>query len=166
MADPQPAPVRRWLVRVAMTVAHRLLTLRWFITRPRTFGVRAIVLSPDGAIVLLSHSYVPGWYLPGGGRDPDEDPQAAILRELREEIGLEDYRAIRHLGHYEHRPSHKRDRLDLFLVEGARYRWRRSLEIDEVREFDPCALPADISARSRADIDQWLAAADRLPQGS
>jgi 8-oxo-dGTP pyrophosphatase MutT (NUDIX family) len=146
-----------------MTLAHRLLVLRWFVTRPRTLGVRAIVLSTEGAIVLLRHSYVPGWYLPGGGRASDEDPQAAVLRELREEIGLEDYRAIRHLGHYEHRPTFKRDRLELFLVEGARYRWQPSLEIEEVREFDPQALPEDLSVRSRADISLWLAARGQPP---
>jgi 8-oxo-dGTP pyrophosphatase MutT (NUDIX family) len=153
--------MKRWLLRAAMTTAHRLLAIRWFITRPRTFGVRAIVLTPAGSIVLLHHSYVRGWYLPGGGREKGEDPETAILRELREEIGLEDYATIRHLGHYEHRPNYKRDRLDLFLVEGARYRWARSFEIDDVREFDPRALPADISTRSRADVEQWLTAADR-----
>jgi 8-oxo-dGTP pyrophosphatase MutT (NUDIX family) len=162
MADQRSGPVRRWLVRAAVTLAHRLLVLRWFITRPRTFGVRAIVLTPERRIVLLRHSYVRGWYLPGGGRARDEDPKAAILRELREEIGLEDHRTIRHIGHYEHRPHHKRDRLDLFLIDGARYRWTPSLEIEEVGAFDPRALPADVSAGSDADISQWLAAEARL----
>lgn len=143
-----------------MTLAHRLMMLRWFITRPRTHGVRAIVFTPEGEIVLLRHSYVRGWYLPGGGREAGEEPETAILRELREEIGLEEHRALRHLGQYEHRPTFKRDRLDLFLVEGARYCWAPSFEIEEVRAFDPHALPADISARSRADIGQWLGAAD------
>jgi 8-oxo-dGTP pyrophosphatase MutT (NUDIX family) len=158
MADRRYGPVRRWLVRAAMTLAHRLLVMRWFVTRPRTFGVRAIALTPQGRIILIRHSYVRGWYLPGGGRARDEDPEAAMLRELREEIGLEAHDRIRHLGRYEHRPNHKRDRLDLFLIEGARYRWRPSLEIDAVGEFDPRALPDDISARSRADISRWLAA--------
>lgn len=159
MADQRSGLVRLWLVRVGMTLAHRLMMLRWFVTRPRTTGVRAIVLTPQGKVVLLRHSYVRGWYLPGGGREPGEDPQTAILRELREEIGLEDYRGIRHLDRYEHRPTYKRDSLDLFLVEDARYRWKPSLEIEEIGEFDPRALPGDVSARSRADIGQWLAAA-------
>lgn len=139
-----------------MTLAHRLMMLRWFVTRPRTNGVRAIVLTPRGEVVLLRHSYVRGWYLPGGGRNPGEDPETAILRELREEIGLENYRAMRHLAHYEHRPTFKHDHLDLFLVEGAHYRWVPSLEIEDVRSFDPRALPQDISARSQADISHWL----------
>src|ERR1700753_2854844 len=104
MAEQGYGPIRRWLVRAAMTRAHRLLVMRWFVTRPRTFGVRAIVLTPEGRIVLIQHSYIRGWYLPGGGRARDEDAKDAILRELHEEIGLEDYRAVRHIGHYEHRP--------------------------------------------------------------
>jgi 8-oxo-dGTP pyrophosphatase MutT (NUDIX family) len=166
MADGRSGVLKHWLRRAVMTGAHRLLQLRWFVTRPRTFGVRAIALSPEGRIVLIRHSYVRGWYLPGGGRAPDENPEAAILRELGEEIGLEDHDAIRHLGQYEHRPTFKRDRLDLFLVEGARYRWTPSLEIEEVGEFDPRTLPADLSARSRADISQWLTAADPSPPQS
>src|ERR1700712_4944105 len=105
MVDQRSGLVRRWLVRAGMTLAHRLMVLRWFVTRPRTSGVRAIVLTPEGWIVLIRHSYVRGWYLPGGGREAGEDPQTAILRELHEEIGLEDYRAIRHLDRYEHRPT-------------------------------------------------------------
>lgn len=164
MADQSYGPVRRWLVRAAMTLTHRLLVMRWFVTRPRTFGVRAIVLTAEGRIVLIRHSYIRGWYLPGGGRGRDEAPQAAMLRELHEEIGLEGHGRIRHLGCYEHRPNHKRDRLDIFLVEGARYRWRPSLEIEEVGEFDPRALPDEISARSYADVTRWLTA-DMSPEG-
>jgi 8-oxo-dGTP pyrophosphatase MutT (NUDIX family) len=166
MADQRSGFVRRWLVRAGMTFAHRLMMLHWFVTRPRTFGVRAIVLTPAGNVVLLRHSYIRGWYLPGGGRAANEEPEAAILRELREEIGLVDYRGIRHLHHYEHSPTFKRDQLDLFIIEGARYRWTPSLEIEEVSEFDPRALPADIAARSRSDIGWWLATGEPVPPGS
>ena len=142
-----------------MTAAYRLLQIRWFLTRPRTFGVRAIVVTPENTVVMLRHSYVRGWYLPGGGLGPGEDPRTAILRELREEIGLEDFGAIRQLWSYEHRPDYKHDRVDVFLVEGARYRWVPSIEIEDVRAFDPRTLPADTSERTLLEIREWLGSA-------
>ena len=44
--------------------------------------------------MLLFHLTEPGepayWYLPGGGLEPGEDAHAAVVRELREEAGIED----------------------------------------------------------------------------
>src|ERR1700759_5383523 len=42
----------------------------------------------DGKILLARHSYVSGWLLPGGGVERGEPPELAIMRELKEEIGL------------------------------------------------------------------------------
>jgi 8-oxo-dGTP diphosphatase len=48
----------------------------------------------EGARVLLSQrkrgSHLEGlWELPGGKVEPGEDPRAALVRELREELGIE-----------------------------------------------------------------------------
>lgn len=56
---------------------------------PVTFGVNAIVEDGEGRVLLVKQSYTRGWLLPGGGVGLGEDPVKAILRELREEIGLE-----------------------------------------------------------------------------
>ena len=54
-------------------------------------GVAAVILDDSGRVLLVEHSYHPRfpWGLPGGWIGDDEDPAAAIIRELREELQLE-----------------------------------------------------------------------------
>jgi len=39
-------------------------------------------------VVLVGQSYAAGWHLPGGGVQRGEPPTKAVLRELKEELGL------------------------------------------------------------------------------
>ena len=69
----------------------RLPYLVYSRARPRyTLGVAAVVFNDQGEALLVEHAYHPrfAWGLPGGWVDADEDPAAAILRELREELAL------------------------------------------------------------------------------
>ena len=61
-------------------------------------GVAAVILTTDG--VLLQRRDDNGkWGLPGGGVEPGESVSVAIVREVREETGLE-VRPLRLIGVY------------------------------------------------------------------
>lgn len=118
----------------------------WFFARPRTQGVHAIPLTPEGRLILVTLSYAKGWRLPGGGRKADEEPVAAILRELREEIGLTAFEAIDPVCDFEHRPDFRRGQATLFIVRGVRFEPHWSLEVRDVEAFDLSELPTETAA--------------------
>jgi ADP-ribose pyrophosphatase YjhB (NUDIX family) len=58
------------------------------LTRAKTLGVRVLVQDEQGRVLLVRHTYLDGWYLPGGGVDARETLESAAIRELAEETGL------------------------------------------------------------------------------
>lgn len=130
-------------------------TIGWFVTRPQTRGVRAIALTPEGQVVLVRHSYLEGWHLPGGGHEPGETAEQAVLRELREEIGMVSHGPVRLLGTLQHRPNFRRDTVTLAVVEQVAFTFRPSLEIVEAAAFAPDALPPGITAGTGRRLAEW-----------
>jgi 8-oxo-dGTP pyrophosphatase MutT (NUDIX family) len=142
-------------LRIAATAAHSVLRLNWLMRRPRTFGAHALALTPERKVVLVRLRYAPGWRLPGGGREENEDPRDAVLRELREEIGMTSHGNVRLADELEQQPYFKRDLASLLIVEDVRYsppRW--SWEVERIMEAPIDHLPADM-APVAAD---WIAA--------
>ena len=55
---------------------------------PYRLNVGAVLFGPDGRVFVGKRiGIISAWQLPQGGIDVDEDPRAAVLRELLEEIG-------------------------------------------------------------------------------
>jgi 8-oxo-dGTP diphosphatase len=60
------------------------------IGRRSRLGAAAVIFHPDGRLLLVRHSYGRrNWELPGGGRQANESAEQAVLREVREEVGVE-----------------------------------------------------------------------------
>ena len=136
------------------TLAYALQRVRkalWKVTG-RPAGAHALPITPEGRLVLVRLTYASGWRLPGGGLKRGEAPEAGVLRELREEIGMEGFDRILRVGGTGEDPALGA----LFIVRGVVYRPRRSLEIERVEEFEPDALPAGATARTRRWVGQIL----------
>ena len=142
------------ILRLLLTALHGLLKLAWFVRQPRTFGAHALALTPDDKVVLVKLRYAPGWRLPGGGRAEHEDPRDAVLRELREEIGMTAHGEVRLAAELEEQPDFKRDLASLLVVRDVRYAPRWSWEVEKVIEVSLDALPPDLSPR----VTTWLEA--------
>ena len=141
-------------LRWAATGLHSLRRALWYFRRPRTFGVHAAAVTPAGKLVLVRLRYARGWRLPGGGRSETEDAREAVLRELREEIGLESHGAVELVGEGMETPDFKQDLASLFIVRDVGYRPRWSLEVEAVAETPLDRLPDDLSERARRWIEQ------------
>lgn len=58
---------------------------------PYRRGVGAVVIGGDGRVLVARRiGTADAWQLPQGGMGPDEEPRAALLRELAEEIGTDE----------------------------------------------------------------------------
>ena len=142
-------------LRLVITAAHGLLKLGWFIRRPRTFGAHALALTPEGKAILVRLRYAPGWRLPGGGRAEDEDPRDAVLRELREEIGMTAHGEVQLAAELEERPDFKHDLASLLVVRDVRYRPHRwSWEVEAIIERETDDLPDDMAMIAQV----WISA--------
>lgn len=151
MAERDPDLMLPWLPR-------RLLHLAWRVTRGMTLGVRGIVRDADENVLLVRHTYTPGWHLPGGGVEPGETPLDALARELDEEAGVALTAAPRLHGAFFNRAVSNRDHVLVYLVEGFTRddSRRRAREIAQARFFDPRALPDDATPGTRRRLAELV----------
>ncbi len=115
--------------------------------RPLMLGVRVLVRDDTGRVLLGRHSYLRGWYLPGGGVDAGETLAEAALRELREEAGIVG-EGPRLFAVYHNVRTSRRDHVALYCIdrfEAAVPAWKPNAEIREIGFFSLAALPPDTS---------------------
>ena len=122
-----------------------------------TVSVGAIVTNEEGKVLLLDHVLRPasGWGMPGGFINHDEQPEAAIKRELCEEIGLE----IESIELLQVRTI-KRHVEILMRARGRGAGKVKSLEIKEVGWFAPDEMPEEMNRAQKQMIRRALAGAD------
>jgi ADP-ribose pyrophosphatase YjhB (NUDIX family) len=126
----------------------------WRLTRGQTLGVRGVVIDDRDRVLLVRHSYAPGWTFPGGGVERDETLVQALRRELAEETGVEIAAPPRLIGVFANFKHFRSDHVALFDVRGFTTRPARSLEIAEQVFFDLARLPDDTTGGTRRRLDE------------
>jgi 8-oxo-dGTP pyrophosphatase MutT (NUDIX family) len=137
---------------------RRVFHLYWRLARSMTLGIRAVVLDPDNKVFLVKHSYVSGWYLPGGGVEVGETLLHALTRELMEEGRIELLAEPALHGVFFNKHVSRRDHVAVYVVR--QFRQDRlpepNREIVACGFFDLAALPEDTTPGTRLRIAEVL----------
>ena len=136
-----PAGLRRWSVRATNTKF--------------TVTAAGIVRNHQGKVLLIKHRFRPGsgWGIPGGFLEAGEQADAALRRELREEIGLE----LEQVRIYASRTFSRQNQIEVvFLANASGQPQPKSIEVELVDWFSIDSLPDELPAEQKKLIESVL----------
>ena len=113
-----------------------------FIFRPIRMGVRVMMIQ-DGKVWLVRQTYMPGWFMPGGGLKRNETLEEAARREAREETGAE-LGELTLMGAYSNFTDWKSDHNIVFICTNFEVKSEPDSEIAELRAFALNELPDNL----------------------
>ena len=146
---------------LGLAVQAALIHVRAF-SAPVDLGVIGIV-EQAGKVVLVRHSYKPGWMLPGGAVRRGEPPAEAIIREMREEIGLSQSAAPQLVGVFQRRMGFVSNLVCLFRVRDAVFAFKPGFEVRAVCLADPADLPDGTSPAARRRLNEMTGESAQSP---
>ena len=132
-----------------------------FFFRPVRMGVRVMMIQ-DGKVLLVRQTYMPGWFMPGGGLKRGETLEEAARREAREETGAA-LNQVKLLGVYTNFKEMKTDHNVVFYCNDFAFSGKHDGEIAEVKFFALNELPDELWPGHRRRLDEYQAGAE-LPQ--
>jgi len=130
---------------------------------PVAFGVNAIVDDGEGRIILVRQTYMQGLHLPGGGVSAGEPPAEAIIRELKEEIGLQSSARPEFMGLYTRQFGFITNVVALYRVREVKFDFKPNFEIRAILHVDPNAPPPDVRPGTRRRLAELTGTAPISP---
>ena len=122
--------------------------------RPLILGVK-IMLIRDGQIVLVRHTYQPGWFIPGGGVKRGETLEEAARREAWEELGatLEE---VTLFGMYSNIRTYKNEHIAVFICDTFTLSEKEDYEIAQSAFFPVDSPPTGTDRGSRHRLQDYM----------
>jgi len=127
-----------------------------------TLGVRGIVVDAEGRVLLVRHTYTPGWHFPGGGVEKGETAVLSMQRELKEEAGIDAAtNTMQLVSVHANHSFFPNDHVLVYRIDA----WTQGEatsrgEIAEVRFVDPLTPPDGVSPATRRRLNEIFARAD------
>ncbi len=147
-------------------VRNRLFHLYFLMARPMTLGVRAIVHDEAAqSVLLVRHTYVSGWQLPGGGIEPGETAEEALVREVVEEGNVAVVGRPRLIGFHYNSSASRRDHVATYVVSDFRVLGPKvpDREIAEAGFFALADLPRETTQATRRRLAELTGEAAPSP---
>jgi FlaA1/EpsC-like NDP-sugar epimerase/8-oxo-dGTP pyrophosphatase MutT (NUDIX family) len=144
--------------RLFLSFLHRYFLIR----RPLTLGVRCAMINDQREVLLLKHTYISGWHMPGGGVDVGESTENAVCREVSEETMFDLLGPPKLVDIYHYNQITKRDHVVVFLSRDFKKNRSNisSVEIESCRFFPLDSLPVDIDRSAK----RWILDALKLDE--
>ncbi len=118
-------------------------------------GVRVMMIQ-NNQVLLIRQTYIPGWFMPGGGLKRGETLEQAARREALEETGAQ-LRNIQLMGAYTNFKEMKTDHNIVFTCTDFTMSGKHDSEIAEIRFFELDKLPEGLWPGHRRRLEEYQA---------
>jgi len=125
----------------------------WRVVKPSTEGSRALIIK-DSKILLVKDIGSERWKFSGGGKRKNEDPEACLLREIKEELNMSGVIRSKR-GTFFSQTEGKRDTIHLFLFEPIDTTFKKQWEIVDAQWFFLNDIPLDATPATKRRIEEY-----------